>query len=191
MERPHGKAQHRARREPGEPAAALRDRQGGGGEDRRRRHRGDDVKRRPGRIGGHLQRGHADIMFRRRAKADRRPAERRGEARLAIDDEAEAAAEERRADDQRQGGERDVESEIEAWPISENGDEMGRPDAECRRRTGRDDAQRPKTARRLDAFEELNGGETGEQANARRQNQQAPIVLGGEADEDAVHTGSN
>src|SRR5581483_6395048 len=85
-------------------------------------------------------------------------------------------------------GEEQVVSDRKSRRVSQHGDEMRGPDPIARGGAGRDQPKQPCAAHgSAGPVKEIDGGETGQKADGGSQDDQAPVVLGGEARDDAQH----
>jgi len=90
--------------------------------------------------------------------------------------------------DQRKHRELKVVGDPDAGIVGQHGDEVRRPDAATRREAcGQDPADAGAARRDPGLVEQIDGDQARQEADERRHDDQAPVMLGGEAVQDSVH----
>jgi hypothetical protein len=152
--------------------------------------RGDHQRRRPGDAPRQLDRGHAGIVHGGHAGADDAAADRRAPTARKIDRDRDAESGHQRRRHQRQRGEPDIVGDADAGIVGQHGDEMRRPDAGAGRNAGGDDPERARSAAGPPrAVEEVDRDQAGQETDHPGDDDQPPVMLVGEAGQDAIHVG--
>ena len=135
-----------------------------------------------------LDRRHAGIVHGGDAGADDAAADRGAPARRQVDRDRDADAGDRRGRDQGDRGEPDIVGHADAGIVGQHGDEMGRPDAASGRDArGRDPDRARSPAGRQGAVEQIDRDQAGQETDDAGNDDEAPVMLGREAGQDAIH----
>jgi hypothetical protein len=183
--------QQRCRQRAAHVFATHRDRHRGNAERNAQRHRHDDEIGRPRNAARHLEGKHAGIVHAGDAAADDGAAGRRRQPLRPEHRKAQSAAGDDRGGNEREGSEADVVSRRDARPIGQHGDEVRRPDAAAGSGTGDDQPRRPcPSGGDARPMKQADGSEARQETDDPGKHDQTPVVLAGEASQNAEHANS-
>ena len=199
LDRPHGgevmghdrqREQERGEQSRARAGATRRNRQGRNSQQHSERNGSRDQQRVPADAAGHVDRRNAGIVHAGDAGPDDGAADRRPPRRRTIDRGRKPQGRDCDRCDQREHGQPHVIGHPDAGIVSQHRDEMRRPDAAAGRAAGRDDpVQAGDLCRRPSVVKEVDGDQARKKADDAGHDDEAPVVLGGEAGEDTIHGG--